>query len=276
MKKSIIWLASYPKSGNTWTRIFLSNYLANPSEPLSINQVHRLGMGDSIAKAYHKVAGREIDVHDIGLTLQLRDSVLRSIVANNADVNFVKTHNIRDDALGVPLIPDQYTRSAVYIMRNPLDMVLSYARHYGISPDEATYNIGRDDCANSADPTTVTQFLGSWSQHVLSWTRRAAYPQCILRYEDLLENPEEHFGRLLEHIGIPLDEARLKKAIRFSSFRELKKQEKKHGFGEHSGKSDGFFAKGKAEQWRTDLAPELVDKIRKDHRNTMKKYGYLE
>ena len=89
--KSIIWLASYPKSGNTWTRIFLANYLMNSDKPVPINQVHRFGMGDSIPRMYQMVAGRQIDVRDYQETLKLRDKVLAGIVANKADVNFVKT-----------------------------------------------------------------------------------------------------------------------------------------------------------------------------------------
>ena len=77
--------------------------------------------------------------------------MLRGIVANNADVNFVKTHNIRADAFGVTLIPDKYTRSAVYILRNPLDMLLSYARHYGMSHADTAEAIARSDNSNAAE-----------------------------------------------------------------------------------------------------------------------------
>ena len=141
MKKSIVWMASYPKSGNTWARIFLANYIANMDRPVPINNAHRIAMGDSITKMYERVAGRPIDVTDLDAVLRLRPGVLRGIVANNADVNLVKTHNARVTARGVPLIPDQVTRSAVYMLRNPLDMVLSYARHYGMTPDEAVHTV---------------------------------------------------------------------------------------------------------------------------------------
>lgn len=278
-KASIIWLASYPKSGNTWTRIFLANYLMNPDKPVPINQVHRFGMGDSIAKTYRMVAGNDRkmqNIHDVNVSLALRDKVLRGIVNNGADVNFVKTHNIRSIAYGVPLVPPHFTRSAVYILRNPLDMVLSYSRHYGIEPAVAVEAISRSDNANAADGATVAQFLGSWSEHVNSWTSKAPYPQLVLRYEDMLENPEEAFGRLVTHVGVPLDPERLKKAIRFASFDEVAAQEKKEGFKENPGKSATFFTSGKSGQWKTGLSEELADRIRADHRAVMKRYGYLE
>ncbi|QGX98802.1 sulfotransferase domain-containing protein [Roseovarius faecimaris] len=276
MKKSIIWLASYPKSGNTWMRIFLANYLMNTKEPMPINQVHRFGMGDTIAKTYHMVAGRQIDVNDPAQILTLRDKVLRGIVANNADVNFVKTHNIRRDAFGVQLIPEQYTRSSIYILRNPLDMVLSYARHHDLSVEQAVHAIGHSDNATSGDAMAVATFLGSWSEHVNSWTARASYPQLTIRYEDLLAEPEENFANVLNHIGIPVDEERLKRAIKHASFKEVKKQEKKHGFIEKSAAAESFFTSGKAGSWKSELAPELAEQIKKDHRATMKRYGYLD
>ncbi|MEO1139252.1 MAG: sulfotransferase domain-containing protein [Pseudomonadota bacterium] len=274
MKKSIVWLASYPKSGNTWLRIFLANYLANTPSPLSINQVHRFGIGDSISRTYHMVAGRQIDLNDANLTLGLRDKVLRGIVANNADVNFVKTHNIRGHAMGVEMIPAKYSRSAIYILRNPLDMLLSYARHYALSPEEAVKAIASSENANAADPTTVWQFLGSWSEHVKSWTQGTGFPVLALRYEDMLENPQEEFSKALEFIGVTPEAERLDKAIKFSSFDELSKQEAEKGFAEKSPNSEKFFAKGSAGQWKTDLAPELIDRVRRDHKRLMKKYGY--
>ena len=276
MKKSIVWLASYPKSGNTWTRIFLANYLTNGDRPVPINQVHRFGMGDSIVNSYNIVAGRKIDPSDISLTLQLRDKVLRAIVANNADVNFVKTHNIRTQAYGTTLIPDRYTRSAVYIVRNPLDMVISYARHYGMSHEDTVTAISSSENGNSADSSTVWTFLGSWSEHVDSWVKHKAFPVLTLRYEDLLEKPEQNFALLLQHIGVPVDQARLEKAVRFSSFDEVSKQEEKSKFVEASPHSDKFFSKGQSGQWKTDLAPELAEKIRKSHAKVMKRFGYLD
>lgn len=276
MKKSIVWLASYPKSGNTWARIFLSNYLLNAETPVPINQAHRLAMGDSIAKTYHKVAGRRINVADIGLTLGLRIKVLEAIVNNNADVNMVKTHNLRGTVRGVEIIPERLTRSAVYILRNPLDMVLSYARHYAMPVDKAVDAICHRDNANAPTEETVAQFLGTWSDHVRGWTSYAPYPVLVLRYEDLLNDPRNSFARLVEHMGVPLDEDRLDRAIRFSSFKEVSKQEETSGFVEKSEGSERFFARGTSDQWKTDLSDDLARRIRRSHRDVMKRYGYLK
>ncbi|MBQ0750268.1 MAG: sulfotransferase domain-containing protein [Roseovarius sp.] len=276
MKRSIIWLASYPKSGNTWTRLFLANYLMNAQEPVPINQAHRFAVGDAVVKMYNRVAGREIDPQNLSLSLRLRDGVLRGIVANNADVNFVKTHNARVAPEKIELIPDRYTRSAIYIIRNPLDMVLSYARHYGITQEDAANKICHPDNGNLPTETSVAQYLSSWDMHVKSWMAYAPWKRLILRYEDLLDDPETHFAKVLDLVGVPVDKERLQRAIRFCSFDELSRQEEEQGFIERPEQSEKFFGKGQKDQWKTDLDPALAEMIRAKMGETMKRYGYLE
>lgn len=277
MKKNIVWLASYPKSGNTWTRIFLANYLANLDQPVSVNQIHRFGMGDSMVRTYRMVnGGKDPDLSNYDDTIRLRHRVLAGISGNQADVNFVKTHNLYGKAMGIDLIPPQITRCAIYIVRNPLDVTLSFGRHFGQSPEEAVKSMADSDHVTSPGQKSVWQFLGSWSDHVSSWTTKHPFPCLVMRYEDMLSNPEETFGKALDIIGIPVEKERLKKAIRFSSFEETVKQEDKHGFKEASKKADRFFAKGKAGQWREDLSPDLINKTKRWHRKTMKKFGYLD
>lgn len=275
IRKNIVWLASYPKSGNTWTRIFLANYLFNRKEPIPINEVHRLGFGDSIAKAYRLVARGPLDVTDHRATLALREAVLRGITGNGADINFVKTHNIREVALGVELIPAQYSRAAIYILRNPLDMVLSYARHYNMTAEAVAAAIGRTDNAIAGDRETVPQFLGSWSRHVRSWSERAPFPVLVLRYEDLQTDAASGFRSVLGHLGVPVDEERLARATRFSGFDEVSRQEASAGFVERSPTADRFFHSGTSGQWRTALAPETVERITRDHAAAMRQHGYL-
>ena len=255
-------------------RLFLANYLMNAKSPMPINQVHRFGLGDSIVHMYQRVAGKEIDSKNSTLTLALRDKVMRGIVANNADVNFVKTHNFCGPAFGVELIEPKYTRLGIYIMRNPLDMVLSYAKHFGLSNEEAVHAICTSTNANAADEKTVWQFLGSWSDHVKTWTEAKGFPVCVLRYEDMLEKPEETFSEALAALGIPAEKERLQRAIEFSSFKELQKQEKQKQFVERSPHSENFFNKGSSGHWKEELAPELVKRIRQSNKQMMKRYGY--
>ena len=222
------------------------------------------------------VAKGSFDVADYRQSLALRGGVLRGIVNNDADVNFVKTHNHRAKAFGVGLIPPALTRSAIYILRNPLDMVLSYGRQYGQTPDFAAAAIGRSDNSIAGANGTVPQFLGSWSRHVKSWVRCRDFPVLVLRYEDMQADAEAAFTRVLKHIGIPPDPERVTRAVHFSSFDELRKQEEATGFVERSPNTERFFHAGRAGQWRDELAPAAVDRICADHGKVMREFGYLE
>lgn len=274
-RKNLVWLASYPKSGNTWTRVFLANYLFNTKVPMPINQVHRLGMGDSVTAAYARVAKGAFDPRDVTATLALRPKVLEGIAANNADVNFVKTHNRRGRIGGVELVPPQLTRAAVYILRDPLDMLLSYARHYAVSPESAAEAIGRDDNVVVGDKGTTAQFIGNWSTHVESWTRTRRFPVVVLRYEDLKADPAAGFSRVLELIGVPVDAERLERAIGFSAFDEMQRQEATYGFVERSAGSESFFTTGQSGRGRAELPPEIVARVEAAHGPVMRAFGYL-
>lgn len=272
--KNIVWLASYPKSGNTWLRIFLANYLLNLEKPVPINQVHRIGIGDAIAKTYAMVNKGVYDPADRRTHLRDRDKVLRRIVANGADMNFVKTHCENGVAFGTQLIPPRYTRAAIYILRDPRDMVLSYARHYGQTPSETIATISRTDNATLADMRNVEQYLGTWSNHVLSWTRSRKFPVHTMRYEDMHDRAKETFGGLLEFLSVPVEDERLEKAIRFSSFDEVRAQEDRDSFIERSEKTDKFFHTGKTGQWEGNLSDEDLTNLARNHGQVMAKFGY--
>lgn len=273
--KSIVWLASYPKSGNTWLRVFLANYVVNGQEPLHINEVHRIGIGDSNSKAYRMVTKEVLDPADPVQGARIRPAVLQGIVNNRADINFVKTHCENGSAFGVKLIPPELTRSAVCIIRNPLDMVVSYASHYAKTIDETIYAINRKENTLIGGGHTVCQFMGTWSNHVIGWTKARKFPVLALRYEDMLNDPHEAFSRVIRHIGLPEDsDDRLDRAIRFSDFKSLQEQESKTSFVENSDNQERFFRSGKAGQWKDELTGDQVKQILQDHGRVMKKFGY--
>jgi len=272
--KSIVWLASYPKSGNTWLRVFLANYIYNSEKPVPINQIHRVGIGDSNSKAYRMVTKEVLDPTNPMQGARIRPAVLQAIVNNKADINLVKTHCENAIAYGVKLIPPELTRSAVYIMRNPLDMIVSYASHYGNTIDEAIEGIARKDNSLLGGGDTVYQYLGTWSNHVIGWSKARKFPVLMLRYEDMLKDPHEAFDRVIHHIGLPIDRDRLERSVRFSDFKLLQEQEKKTSFVENSDNQDLFFRSGKSEQWKTELNEDQVAQILQDHGRVMKKFGY--
>ena len=253
---------------------FLANYIYNAEKPVPINQIHRIGLGDSNSKAYRAVTKEMLDPRDVKQSLRIRPDVLKSITNNKADINLVKTHCENGIAFGSVLIPPELTRSAVYIMRNPLDMIVSYASHYGNTMDDAIEGIARKDNSLLGGGDTVYQFLGSWSNHVIGWTKARKFPVLALRYEDMLKDPHDAFDRVVRHIGLPIDRDRLERSVRFSDFKLLQEQESKTSFVENSDNQENFFRSGKADQWKTELTDKQISQIIRDHGRVMKKFGY--
>ena len=274
--KSIVWLASYPKSGNTWARIFIGNYLWNADTPMPINKVNQIGIADSAASIYRAVAGGAFNPADPNQALMLRERALLRLVSNGADVNFVKTHNFAGSVLGTNLIPVHLTRSAICIIRDPRDVAVSYARHFGYTPAQAVASIGKTTNTTAGGGQMVKQFLGTWSDHVKSWSEARTFPVLAVRYEDMKADPRTAFAKVVRHIGIPFDQDQLDRAIKFSAFDELRRQEEKEPFVEQSSKSARFFHSGTSGQWADVLSPEEVAQIEHDHGRMMRKFGYLE
>jgi len=276
MTKTILWLASYPKSGNTWLRLFLFNYLFDLDAPAPINQAHRIGPADVTAALYRALAkGRPFDPMDAQGALALRPKVLAAHAATGASVNFMKTHNANITLQGTPLIPVPLTRGALYIIRDPLDMALSFAHHYKVSHDHLVKALNSADHTTTPDETVVPQYLGGWSKHVRSWERARGFPTQVIRYEDMSADPHAAFAAALTFIGAPVDDARLDKAIRFSSFDEASKQETEHGFVEKPKNAARFFRSGKTGEGREGLPAEVIRQIERDHEAVMRRHGYL-
>ena len=259
VKKSLLWLASYPKSGNTWVRLFLLNYLVDRPEPVPINQAHRLGESDATFALYRAAsADPSLRPTDNDAILRLRPPVLERLAGNGADVNFVKTHCRNGPAGPGRLIPPHLTRGAVYILRNPFDILPSYADHYAISLDTAAAHIVNRDNAVLGGGRMTAQYLGDWAHHLRSWTGERRFPVCTVRYEDLHADPGASYARILDFIGAPSDPARRDRAIAASSFAELRGQEDRSGFVEKSDGGSRFFRAGKAGGWREVLTDGQV------------------
>jgi len=273
--KTIVWLASYPKSGNTWTRAFLINYILNTDKPVPINELSKYALSDSWASHYEKINQGPIERLPEERILDLRTRFLTGVARNGADMNFVKTHNLNYKIMGRAMIPPPLTRHVISIVRNPLAVVPSYAKHYGQTLERSVKNIANK--LNSSKTTTenVKDYLGSWSDHVESWTKTRAFPVHVIRYEDMTDQPEETFGTLIRKLGLPLEKDRLERSIRNSSFKELKRQEQTEGFLEQSKSSDSFFRSGKVDSWKDELSPELIAQVRQDHGKVMQRFGYF-
>jgi len=283
MSAGTFWLASYPKSGNTWFRAFLANLLNEADTPVSINELHT----GNIASArgwIDDVLG--FDTADLSPQEILR---LRPIAYDwlFRDATQYAYHKIHDAFLSVdgeqdgrPLFAGGDILGALYFVRNPLDVAISYAHHCSVSIDQAIEFMGdANHCMAKSERRLVDQLaqpLLTWSQHVLSWVDAPHIPVLTIRYEDMHADGHNTFSRASQFLRQPHDAVRIEKAMQKSSFEELKQQELREGFRERSQKAESFFRNGKVGDWRERLSPQQIEKIIREHFDVMRRFDYVD
>lgn len=275
----IIWLASYPKSGNTWFRVFLTNLRGNGKGPAHINELDSIPIA-SARGIFDDVAGVESSDLTTEEIERLRPEIYEHIAANSDDTLFMKVHDAYtyvDSA--TPLFPEKVTLGSIYLIRNPLDVVVSFAHHSGWDYDTAISTMADENYAFCSKAgrlhNQLRQRLLSWSGHVVSWVEAPGFPVCVLRYEDMKQNPVETFEKAVRFSGLEFERKQILRALDLSRFDELQRQENVNGFREKGPHCKAFFRKGEIGSWREELSEKQVDRVINDHRMVMRRFGYL-
>jgi len=278
--KNIIWLASYPKSGNTWFRIFLSNLLDDKEDPADINKITSTHGIASARHIFDEITGIEASDLSHDEADLLRPGLYNIISEEAKRTLFIKVHDaytyLPDKS---PLFPPSASKGVIYIIRNPLDVAVSYANHNSCTVQKSIDMMGDRNhglCTkNRRLINQLRQKMGNWSNHVLSWNEAPEHKLHVMRYEDMKQSPVETFSSAIKFAEFDFDGKAVVEAIKKSSFEELQKQEKEKGFKEKAADSPSFFRKGEPGSWREQLTPEQAQQIIKENSVVMKKFGYL-
>lgn len=272
----IIWLASYPKSGNTWVRSFLQNLIVNKPDSVHINELSQFAYGDGQKFWYEQAAGGSLEGKTPEEVMKLTPKAHNLMTRSRPQSVFVKTHNWLGMNWGVPFITPEETAGAIHIIRNPLDVTISLAHHFGFTLDESIEFMNNPEAQTPEDEYKLAQVYGSWSDHTRTWQQ--FNPQYLhrVRYEDLLRKPGPAFSGIAKFLGLKPPKKILATAIKNSSFKTLQNQEKKDGFLEASDKAERFFRSGKAGEWKSVLSKDQVKAIVDVHHEKMAEFGYLE
>ncbi|MFC2104092.1 sulfotransferase domain-containing protein [Bacteroidota bacterium] len=279
-KKNIIWLASYPKSGNTWFRVFLTNLLSDSEKPANINDLKEISISSSRKNfdEYTGLSASDLTFEEID---RLRPDVYRMQSYESKELLFKKVHDqfyyINKNQ---PLFPLEISRGIIYIIRNPLDVLVSFAYHSAQPINKMISNLNNSNFAfcdkNDKLQNQLRQIIGSWSDHVNSWTKQTVIPIHVMRYEDMINNTFEVFKKAVKFLGLDEKDIKIHDAIKKSDFSVLSNQEKQDGFKEKMIKSKSFFRKGKIGDWNNYLNQKNIDEIIATHKEIMKRFGYLD
>jgi hypothetical protein len=256
-------------------RAFLHNYMENASEAVDINSPGRYFAEENAPEWRQGLTDKPLNELKPAEASELRSSVHARIAAGNPGKVLVRTQNFQGDFEGYPLHNTDLTAGTIYVVRNPLDVALSVADRFGLSVDEAINFINSEDAEIEGDVVNMRAMLGSWSFHVASWTSPTSDLLRVVRYEDMLEKPATAFAGVLDLLGLDRNTARIKRAIKNSSFETLKKMEDRDGVHEHSPHAKRLFRRGRMNQWRTELTPAQIEAVVAANREQMRRFNYI-
>ena len=276
----IVWLASYPKSGNTWMWLFIKSYFNPPKKKFSLNY-HK---DDPIMlepfpdeRMFDKLKINYENFFDLSKNWVN----MQSLINLNNQTNYLKTHNAMCTINSHKFTNIQNTLGAIYIVRDPRDVLISYSSYMEKSMDETlkfmlnkeTYEVG--EFKKKIYNKTL---LGSWSDHYNSWKNYKSREIIIIKYEDMVNSPSSTFLKVLTYLSkiikIDVDHTKMDKAIEETSFKNLKSLEINEGFKTNPSKNE-FFRKGVVGDWKEKLNKEQVEKIEKAFEAEMIELGYL-
>jgi hypothetical protein len=279
--QGIVWIASYPKSGNTWMRVYLYHLMRLMNGlPRAENDLHALDKSSTyearLVGLFEEMLGKKLATASRYEVALIRPQVHAAIVQRTGSISLIKTHAALGQLGKVPTHNLTVSCGTIYIVRDPRDVAISLAAHNGATIDAAITDMATQSYGTQNSDQAAFEIWGSWSEHTLSWTDKPHEAVLVVRYEDMLADPVPTFTGVAKHLRQKPTPEQIAEAVALSSFDELRDAEIAAGdFRERSERAERFFREGRAGEWREKLKPEQVRRIEDTHRDMMSKFGYL-
>jgi hypothetical protein len=278
----IIWLASYPKSGNTWVRYFLASLIYSNQGKSGLDKLGYI-MQYPKRDQFEKLVSNFDDFN------QIKQNWINSQIKINSDnkVKIFKTHHILCSLGDDNFTDERNTLGAIYIVRDPRNVISSILYHFNLSSTEEALNFIMEEkkfIGNMKNKINYPLYtlIGSWKSNYNSW-KNIGKNFLLVKYEDLILSPNTEFRNIANYIsniiGIKFSEEQIKNSIEESSFKNLRNIEDKNGFIESiedpENKKKKFFNLGPNNNWKKNLEKKFIDRIEKSFNDEMKELGYI-
>ena len=283
----IIWLASYPKNGNTFLRSLISTYFFTKDGNFSFDVLKNIKQfpDNGVFEKLGINISNDIEVIKNYIKVQEETNKI-----DGARIRFLKTHNILNNIHGYKFTDLNNCLGAIYVVRDPRTTAISFANHYQITLDEAIERMKKfmiiGGVKNSINRKNETiNHIGSWSSHYNSWKEfKKVDKYLLIKYEDLSKETEKTFLKVLTFIfkltntSFDLDKKKLKNVLKTTNFSNLQNLEKNLGFPEaveSNGKKITFFKYGNKNKYKHFLTKENLDALKSAFKEEMNELNYL-
>ena len=271
----ILWIASYPKSGNTWIRALISTYLYSDKGDFNFALLNKIPK--FVQDKYFSPLIKLEELKKTPLKITEYWNAAQSRINLSNQTLFFKTHNACVSYEGKWFTDKTNTIGYIYIVRDPRAVACSKAYHSGLSIKESVNGILNENEIGYNGPYKLAEIPGNWKINYLSWKKEKNFKGIIIKYEDLIDNAEREFKKILTYlkkiINIHIDEKKISKSINSCQFSKLREMEDVHGFDEAT--NNKFFRMGKKDTWKDELSRDLRRKIEVNFRDEMIELGYL-
>ncbi len=295
MKNQIFWLASYPKSGNTLLRSILISLFFSKDGKFELEdayKIHQFETTNNIKKNYHLLKRDFSKLNNLPIIYNYLNKLQsKESLGFDQDFIFLKTHGGLFEIGGNPFTNELNTRGIIYIIRDPRDVCISWAKHTGMSINQSIDFMLNDlSCIFWMEPKNNYSLfednkrpkilLSSWDKHLLSWTSiKWNKPILILKFEDLVYDKEKQIYKLINFFDVNYGfkfnnlQEKVKNIIDSTKFEKFKRDEKEKGFLEATANTS-FFSVGKKNQWKKKLDKKQIKKIEGKFGKLMEKFDY--
>ena len=281
----IIWITSYPKSGNTWLRSLLASYFYSKDGSFDFNLLKNIGQFPhfNYFKDYKDSFSEPESTADYWLEEQAK-------INKEKKIRFIKTHNAMCKINNNLFTDEHNSLGAIYIIRDPRNVITSLTHHYDLSYEEAyshmiDENSSLLETSFELDHSNFT-YLSSWSNHYQSWKNNKKFKTLFIRYEDIEKDKENVFQSVITFINNlngqeeGLNQKKFLNSIKSTNFSNLKNKELNEGFDERvsskkTGKIINFFNLGFNNRWQKLLPNDIKDQLNKYYINEFKELNYL-
>jgi len=277
----IIWIASYPKSGNTWVRSFIIAYYFCENGNFDINKLNLIQ--DYPNKQFFEETVKKGEIH------KHWDSSQKNI-CNEKKVKFLKTHNSLITAFGNNFTKPEYSLGVIHVIRDPRNIITSLKNHYDFETYERALKFMQDENKILEDYPHLknyakTNIINSWRINYQSWMSNKNFRRLTIRYEDMIENPQQTFEKLVVFINTlmgfkdKIDQKKLSNAIETTNFKSLQDIENQGKFSENvyslkDNRKIKFFYQGPENDWKKNLDENMIKKMNEYYRNDLKFFRY--